>query len=40
MCYYSYYPKDKEHYLVMVPMLYGDNPSVEFIFHSTDQTEV
>ena len=32
-------PKDNAHYLVMIPMLHGNNPNVETRLHSTEQTE-
>jgi hypothetical protein len=40
MCYSVDDPKENAHYLVMIPMLHGDNPNVAFRLHSTDQTEV
>ena len=33
-------PKDNLHYLVMIPMLHGDNPNVAYSLQSTDQTKV
>jgi hypothetical protein len=33
-------PKDNSHYLVMIPMLHGENTNVASRFHSTDQTKV
>ena len=32
--------KDNVNYLVMIPMLYGDNPNVAYRLHSIDQTKV
>jgi hypothetical protein len=33
-------PKENVHYLVMIPMLHGDETNVASRLHSTDQTEV
>jgi hypothetical protein len=33
-------PKDNAHYMVMIPMMHGDNPNVASRLQSTDQTEV
>jgi hypothetical protein len=40
MCYSSDDPKENVRYLVMIPMLHGDNPNVASRLHSTNQTEV
>jgi hypothetical protein len=40
ICYSSDNPKDNARYLVIIPMMHGDNPNVASRLHSTDQIEV
>jgi hypothetical protein len=39
MRWYGDDPKENAHYLVMIPMLHGDDPNVASRLHSIDQTE-
>ena len=40
MRYYCDDPRDNAHYMVMIPMLHGDNTIVASRIHSTSQIEV